>query len=36
MNGYGDVYTAQDYLRYNTAGLKPTTNLLVLKASFNF
>jgi hypothetical protein len=37
MNGYGDVYTAQGfYLRYNTAGLKPTTNLLVLKASFNF
>jgi len=36
MNGYGDTYLAQGfYTRYNPV-LKPTTNLLVLRTSFNF
>jgi hypothetical protein len=37
MDGYGDAYNAQGfYSRWNPQGLKPKTNMLVLKASFNF
>jgi len=37
MDGYGDTYLAQGfYTRDNTAGLKPKTDLLVLRGSFNF
>ena len=37
MDGYGDTYFAQGfYTRYNKTGLKPKTNLLVLRGSFNF
>lgn len=37
MDGYGDIYSAQGfYSQWNASGLKPKTDLLVLKASFNF
>jgi hypothetical protein len=37
MDGYGDIYAAQGfYSQWNPNGLKPKTNMLVLKASFNF
>ena len=37
MDGYGDIYSAQGfYSQWNKAGLKPKTNLLVLRSSFNF
>lgn len=37
MDGYGDVYSAQGfYSQWNPNGLKPKTNMIVLKASFNF
>jgi hypothetical protein len=37
MDGYGDIYSAQGfYSQWNPQGLKPKTNLLVLKASYNF
>ncbi len=37
MDGYGDIYSAQGfYSQWNPQGLKPKTNLMVLKATFNF
>jgi hypothetical protein len=37
INGYGDVYSAHGfYLRSNPEGLKPTTNMLVIRTAFNF
>jgi hypothetical protein len=37
MDGYGDIYSAQGfYSQWNANGLKPKTNLLVLRASYNF
>jgi hypothetical protein len=37
MDGYGDIYSAQGfYSQWNPQGLKPKTNMLVLKAAFNF
>jgi hypothetical protein len=37
MDGYGDIYSAQGfYSRSNTQGLKPKTNMLVLRTSYNF
>jgi len=37
MDGYGDIYSAQGfYAQWNAAGLKPKTNMLVLRTSFNF
>ena len=37
MDGYGDIYSAQGfYSAWNPQGLKPKTNMLVLKASYNF
>jgi hypothetical protein len=37
MDGYGDIYAAQGfYSQWNPQGLKPKTNMVVLKASFNF
>ncbi|HUD56713.1 MAG TPA: hypothetical protein VMR02_15900 [Terracidiphilus sp.] len=37
MDGYGDIYSAQGfYSQWNPHGLKPKTNMVVLKASFNF
>jgi hypothetical protein len=37
MNGYGDAYNAQGfYTRWNPKGFKPTTDMLVLRTSFNF
>jgi hypothetical protein len=37
MDGYGDIYSAQGfYSAWNPQGLKPKTNLVLLKATFNF
>jgi hypothetical protein len=37
IDGYGDVYSAHGfYTRTNPGGLKPTTNLLVLRSGVNF
>ena len=37
MDGYGDIYSAQGfYSQWNPQGLKPKTNMVVLKATFNF
>jgi hypothetical protein len=37
MDGYGDPYSPQGfYMQWNSTGLKPKTNMLVLKASYNF
>ena len=37
MNGYGDAYNAQGfYTRWNPNGIKPTTDMLVMRTSFNF
>ncbi|MGA3346088.1 MAG: hypothetical protein ABSC76_14595 [Terracidiphilus sp.] len=37
MNGYGDSHQAQGfYVKFNPQGLKPTTNLLMLRATFKF
>ena len=37
IDGYGDVYSAHGfYLRSNPDGLKPKTNLLVLRSGMNF
>jgi hypothetical protein len=37
MDGYGDIYAAQGfYSQWNAQGLKPKTNMVVLKATYNF
>ena len=37
MDGYGDIYSAQGfYSQWNAAGLKPRTDMLVLRTSVNF
>jgi hypothetical protein len=37
MDGYGDAYNAQGfYARWNPNGFKPTTDMLVMRTSFNF
>ncbi|HUJ94065.1 MAG TPA: hypothetical protein VLW84_02280 [Terriglobales bacterium] len=37
INGYGDVFSAHGfYARSNPNGLKPTTNMLVLRSGLNF
>lgn len=37
MDGYGDIYSAHGfYQRSNPHGLKPKTNLLVIRTGFNF
>jgi hypothetical protein len=37
MDGYGDIYSAQGfYSQWNPQGLKPKTNMLVLRATMNF
>jgi hypothetical protein len=37
IDGYGDIYSAHGfYQRSNPKGLKPTTNLLVIRTGFNF
>ena len=37
MNGYGDIYSARGfYLGNNPAGLKPDTNMLVIRTGVNF
>jgi len=37
IDGYGDIYSAHGfYLRNNSDGLKPKTNMLVLRTGFNF
>ena len=37
MDGYGDIYSAQGfYSQWNPQGLKPKTNMVLLKATFNF
>jgi hypothetical protein len=37
MDGYGDIYSSQGfYSQWNPQGLKPKTDMVVLKASYNF
>ncbi|MGA2050893.1 MAG: hypothetical protein ABSG96_24615 [Terracidiphilus sp.] len=37
MDGYSDIYSAQGfYSQWNPQGLKPKTNMVVLKGTFNF
>ena len=37
MNGYGDIYSAHGfYLRSNPNGLKPDTDMIVVRTGFNF
>ncbi len=37
MDGYGDLYSAHGfYLRSNTDGTKPTTDMLVVRLGFYF